>query len=242
MYRTIIIDDEQSTLIKLKQKILDFCPSLELSGVASTKAAYRMLLEDAKNEIIFINPSLIDCQDYYNFKQITIQKALICISDSTDFADVATFWHSVGYLLKPVQIKKLLVAIDSARTVLNARNEKPANFSSYLRREDRLLGIPTIEGLDVILIDQIIRCEGLQKYTRIVTCERTDIISSYNIGIFKKLLANFGCFFTPHRSHIINVLFIDKFKKSGTIILKDGTCVPVAKNRKDAFLNRITRL
>lgn len=109
------------------------------------------------------------------------------------------------------------------------------------RMTDELIGIPTIEGFDFIIVKEIIRCEGLQKCTRIVTTSKTDIISSYNIGEFIKLLEPYH-FFSPHKSHLINLAFLKKYKREGTIILLDNTCIPVSKRKKSEFLDLIIHL
>lgn len=106
---------------------------------------------------------------------------------------------------------------------------------------NELIGIPTLEGFDFIAVKEIIRCEGLQKCTRIVTTSKTDIISSYNIGEFRKLLEPF-CFFSPHKSHLINLAFLKKYKREGTIMLRDNSCIPVSKRKKSEFLELVIHL
>ncbi len=106
---------------------------------------------------------------------------------------------------------------------------------------DKLIGIPTLEGFDFIAVKEIIRCEGLQKCTRIVTTSKTDIISSYNIGEFRKLLEPYF-FFSPHKSHLINLAFLKKYKREGTIMLRDNACIPVSKRKKSEFLELVIHL
>ena len=112
-------------------------------------------------------------------------------------------------------------------------------FSERLTNE--LIGIPTLVGFDFLLVNEIIRCEGLQKCTRVVTTTKTDIISSYNIGEFRKLLEPYH-FFSPHKSHLINLAFVKKYKREGTIILRDNSYIPVSKRKKSEFLNQIIHI
>ena len=94
---------------------------------------------------------------------------------------------------------------------------------------------PTLKGFDFISIHDIIRCEGLQKCTRIITQEKSDIISSYNIGEFVKRLEKHG-FFQNHKSHLINLRHIKQYYKEGTIKMADNSFVPVSKRKKSQFL------
>lgn len=106
----------------------------------------------------------------------------------------------------------------------------------------RLVGIPTIECMEFIDTEKIIRCEGLQKCTLIVTTEKTDIISSYNLGKFADLLKENG-FFQCHRSHLINLKFVKKYTREGYIIFNASSKpVPLARRRKSDFLNQIKHL
>ena len=109
------------------------------------------------------------------------------------------------------------------------------------KKADTIVGIPTLDGFDFLFVREIIRCEGLQKCTRIVTTSKTDIVSSYNIGEFRKMLEPFY-FFSPHKSHLINLGFILRYKREGTIILRDNTCIPVSKRKKSEFLDLVLHL
>ena len=107
---------------------------------------------------------------------------------------------------------------------------------SYPLPHKRLIGIPTIEGMEFIDTQNIIRCEGLQKCTLIVTTEKSDIISSYNIGKFAELLENDG-FFPCHRSHLINLQYVKKYTREGYIFFSaTSKPVPLARRKRADFL------
>ncbi len=89
--------------------------------------------------------------------------------------------------------------------------------NSFPLPHTKLVGIPTIECMEFVDTEKIIRCEGLQKCTLIVTTEKSDIISSYNLGKFVDLLEENG-FFYCHRSHLINLKFVKKYTRE---IMKD---------------------
>lgn len=106
--------------------------------------------------------------------------------------------------------------------------------------EDQI-GIPTIEGFEFIPVRDIIRCEGLQKCTRVITKDRTDIVSSCNLGEFRKMLEPYG-FYSPHKSHLINLIYIKKYHKEGKILLMNNSSVPVAKRRIREFLDKVKHI
>lgn len=141
-------------------------------------------------------------------------------SEHTDFRDVETMVRSKDPEPRPFQ--------------------KPKN--TYPLPHTKLIGIPTMEGLEFISVEEIIRCEGLQKCTLVVTTEKTDIISSYNIGKFVDLLEVNG-FFHCHRSHLINLQYIKKYTREGYIFFSvNSKPVPLARRKRGAFLNEMKHL
>lgn len=234
MISTVIIDEQTPKLKHLQSRISNLLPQLKVRGVAACLQEYQQLVNRYQPELVFVNPHLLGATEVSSEFFIDKEKAFICISDSLDFANKPCFWEAVGYLKRPLIDQELLLAVEKAKAHL-ASQTKPAPTTA----ESRLVGIPTMEGFEVIKVENIVRCEGLQKCTRIVTHEKSDIISSYNIGEFKKLLMPYGLFFCPHRSHLINIYCVQKFKKAGAISLKNGTEVPLAKNRKEEFLAHI---
>lgn len=100
--------------------------------------------------------------------------------------------------------------------------------------------IPCQKTLDFVLLEQIIRCEGLQNYTRIFLGNGKSIISSCNIGVYKKALSKFD-FFSCHKSHLINKKHILRYHKDGKVEMTDASLVPVSRRKKGDFYKEITK-
>lgn len=121
------------------------------------------------------------------------------------------------------------------RSVKNSANNFPLPHT-------KLVGVPTIEGVEFINTEKVIRCEGLQKCTLIVTTEKSDIISSYSIGKFSELLEEDG-FFSCHRSHLINLKYVKKYTREGYIFFSaDSKPVPLARRRRSDFMDQMRHL
>lgn len=101
------------------------------------------------------------------------------------------------------------------------------------------IALPTDHGIDFIQVKSIIRCEGSKKYTRIYTTDAEPILSSYNIGKFKKLFEDITVFFLSHKSHLVNISYIKNYQRSGLIQMIDDTIVPVSVRRRNSFLDLI---
>ncbi len=119
--------------------------------------------------------------------------------------------------------------------------DQPEPSAQMSSSSHQYLGIPTFEGFEFVTSDEIIRCEGLQKCTRIVLKNKDNIVSSFNIGEFEKMLSNYG-FFSTHKSHLINLSCICRYSKDGTLIMCDNSVVPVSRRRKKIFLEQFPHI
>lgn len=107
-----------------------------------------------------------------------------------------------------------------------------------MREQLQKIVIPCCKSFEFIHLKDIVRCEGLQNYTRIFLTNGEQLISSCNIGSFKKILAEEG-FFCCHKSHLINEEKISRFHKDGNIELEDSSKVPLSRRRREEFFSNI---
>jgi two-component system LytT family response regulator len=170
----------------------------------------------------------------------------IFLAHSSNHALEAFQYRAVGFLLKPIQLEALLLTLRNVQKRVQEKEKNRTNerliqqFSSQMGASG-LIGIPTMEGFEFIPIEDIIRCEGLQKCTRVVTENRSDIVSSYNLGEFVKLLEQYG-FFSCHRSFLVNLNKILRYHREGTITMTDHSVVPVSRRKKCEFLDRVMHI
>lgn len=98
--------------------------------------------------------------------------------------------------------------------------------------------IPSSKTYDFVAMENIVRCEGMQNYCKIHLTDGSTMLSSCNLGVFKKALKDFG-FYCPHKSHLVNSVHIVRYHKLGEVEMSDGTNVPVSRRKKDQFFSEI---
>ncbi len=247
MIKSIIVDKPDDSLLSLERMLSHRFHEIYICGKAKTLTAISKLVNDMKPELVFINVNLllhegIDLNKY--FKNVNYE--IVFISDTDNYVIDAINCSACGYLIKPFQKKHLNNAVNNALLRISLKQDNSRNkilVEKYFKQScnEDVIGIPTIEGFEFISINEIIRCEGLQKCTRVITKERTDIISSYNLGEFRKLLEPYG-FYSPHKSHLINLKYIRKYHREGNILMINDSFVPVAKRKKREFLNHVKHI
>ncbi|MBR9921383.1 MAG: LytTR family transcriptional regulator [Bacteroidetes bacterium] len=111
-----------------------------------------------------------------------------------------------------------------------------AEFLASRKSPTRKIALPVSNGYTFVHVDDIQRCEGAAKYTEVYH-KNGKALSSKSIGYFAEILKPFG-FFLTHRSHLVNLDFVDSYTFEGEIILQDGTSVPLSRRRKTAFIKQ----
>jgi two-component system LytT family response regulator len=247
MISSILVDKGNDDILSLEKMLCNDFPNIHISGKAETIPASATLVNEINPELLIINIELLlNCglvlKDYF----LNVNFEIIFLTETSNYVNDAIYCNASGYLLKPIQKEHLSIAVNNALSKINTKKENARNkllAEKYTRHfsGDDVIGIPTIEGFDFIMVKEIIRCEGLQKCTRVITIKRTDIISSYNLGEFRKLLEPYG-FYSPHKSHLINLNHILKYQREGNVLMTNNSYVPIAKGKRGEFLNRVNHI
>ena len=245
MLKAVLVDRKADDLQRLAKKIRSYCPSISIvSRINDIESLHHFFAEDTP-DLLFLG---IDSPEQENSISIlnnlpTMDCESIIVTTKRDHACDAIKHNVSGFVLKPVILEELIIAVDNAKKRIlikeeNRKNKKLIQKIFHQMAASDKIGIPTIDGFDIFQINEIVRCEGLQRCTRIFTKNRKHLISSYNIGEFRKLLEPYG-FYTPHKSHLINLGFVKRYQRSGSIIMFDDSSIPISRSRKTDFLKHI---
>ncbi len=109
-----------------------------------------------------------------------------------------------------------------------------------MRKQEKKIVIPCCNTYEFLQLEEIIRLEGLQNYTKIFTTSNKVIVSTTNIGFYKETLVNHG-FFCCHKSHLVNERHILRYHKEGKLELLDHSKVPVSRRKRQEFLEEVVK-
>ena len=99
--------------------------------------------------------------------------------------------------------------------------------------------IPTFQTLELIDAHDIISIKAFENYSRIYLTDNRIYTSTLSFGKFVDMLQTFN-FFQCHKSYIVNLDQIVRYFKNGEIEMTEGLKVPVARRRKEAFLENLS--
>ena len=132
--------------------------------------------------------------------------------------------NAVNYLLKPIRYN--ILKNELRKAIGNVHNLPDLYF---VEKNDN--------GVFKIYIDEIVYIETYMRKTRIHT--QNDVIISYkSMKVHMAQLGN-ADFYMIHESFIVNLRYIKKVVEYDVVLL-DGEILPVSKNRKKAFMQKMS--
>lgn len=242
-YKAIIIDDEPKLQKVLQSKVNKHCPEIEVVALASSASeGYESIILNSP-DLIFLDISMsgesgFDLLNYFE----SFSFEIIFVTGYSEYAIEALRLSAVDYLLKPTRNKLLIHAVQKAIHRIEDRKNIERykvlkNNINVLDKSSTKISLPGIKKYSFIEVNDIIRCEGASNYTKIHLRGGEILVSSYTLGVIRELLVNFS-FYSIHKSHFINVSQIKSYLRSGIVILRDETKLPVSRRNRKAFLEQ----
>ena len=252
--KAVIVDDEELARKNLTMMLETYCPEVEVIGEASDKDEAKKVIETSKPDVVFLDirmPSgtegfeLLDSIDQRNF-------LVIFVTAFKDYAIRAFQSNAAHYLLKPIDDEDLRSAVDKVIATKETFTNNPGNYDNYFKSlqnlADRLvrnkytnrIAISHTKGVKIVEEDNITYLEASGNCTMIHFVDGSRYLDTRTLKIYEEILDD-DKFYRIHKSHIINMSFIKEYiSEHGHIIeLKDGTQLPVARNRVSAFLKTV---
>jgi two-component system, LytTR family, response regulator len=245
--QSIIVDKELTFSGDLRKFLNLKFPEIHIRGEASNVSDAHKLIKSINPDLVFSNVNILKkCPKRGIVEMDDINFEIVYMSDRYEDAVTAIQEDVCGFILKPLSLTNVITAVASAlKKFLERskfqRNTDPISKDTAFLPHTKLIGVPTIEGIDFMHVHEIVRCEGLQKCTCVISTRKQNLVSSYNIGEFRKLLEEYG-FFTCHKSHLINLMHVKKFTREGFVFLLDNAAVPLARRKKLEFLQLLKHL
>ena len=196
-----------------------------------------------KPELIFLDINLTDGNAFEFLEQTKhLSFKVIFITAYEEFALKALKMGAVDYLLKPVDVEELKIALDKVKQLSVTEQKKQINVAKQVwnNQEDKLI-LSLQDSFQVVELSELMYCESDKGYTTFYCNDGKKHLVSKTLKEFEERLTKAN-FIRPHQSFMVNLKFIDKYDKSGVIHLKNGKKIPVSSRKKEqfvaAFLNR----
>jgi len=248
MIKVILIDDEENSLSSLGILLIEYCPEVQIMDKCQSVQAGLASIKLHQPDLIFLDIEMPVLNGFDLLEQIKdFPIAVIFTTAFQHFAIKAIRYSALDYLLKPIDFKELIQAVQ--RYI--QQNSKP-NTAQFQFLIDKLsqkehtvkkLAIPNLEGFKLVSIDDIISCEADDNYTHITLKSHDKITACRTLKEIQHLLQDYELFIRVHHSSLININEVTQYVRGegGYVIMTDGSHINVSRNKKDTLLKYLVK-
>lgn len=242
--RAIIVDDEQeacSNLVNILNEYIEEKIDV-LACVNNTKDA-EIKIKSLKPDAIFLDIEMAN-ENAFQFleRQKVIDFEIIFVTAYDEYAVRAFKLNAVDYILKPINIEELEIAIRKLKErvkykkIINSSPEVYQNLAEQINKKSNQQQIILKDNnqYENVSFKDIRYVKAMGSYSRIFFKKGNtykSLLMSRAIAEYEELFPG-DLFFRSHRSFLINCRFIDKISKEEMIVFLDNKeALPVGRRR-----------
>jgi two-component system LytT family response regulator len=232
--RAIIVDDERHSLETTAILIRKFCPDVEVIAELQSPIDAVEVINTEEPDLLFLDISMPKMNGFELLNVLTYKEADVIFTTAYDEYALEGFKQgAVHYLVKPIDAEDL---VESVQRVKKKRTEGKSSGLNGMGLKPKI-PISSLNGVELIEVDQIIRCESDGNYTTIVLHQRKITVSK-TLKEIEKQLVDFPFFFRLHNSHLVNLNQVVKYIRGegGSVILSNQEEIGVSRSKKMELL------
>lgn len=252
--RALVVDDEEFARKNLTMMLEEHCPQIEVIGQASRKEQAKAIIEASQPDVVFLDIRMPSGAEGFELLDEIEKKdfLVVFVTAFKDYAISAFNASAVYYLLKPIDVEELQIAVDRLAETRKSFNEDPNSYSTYFASLRELsnnllhnkvssrIAISHTKGLKLVEDDTITHLEASGNCTTIYFKDGTRYLDTRTLKTYETIL-NPLKFCRVHKSHIINLDILKEYvnEDGHFAILQGGIRVPVARNRVTEFVKML---
>ncbi|UZR99908.1 LytR/AlgR family response regulator transcription factor [Chondrinema litorale] len=244
--QVIVVDDEKKSRESLVVLLSEFCKSVQVLGSAGSVKEGLKLIEEVDPDIVFLDIQM-NSETGFDLlrKSLPTSFEVIFTTAHSEYAIEAIKFSALDYLLKPIDIQELQLAVSKYRkkssdSKLSQRLETLIDNFKNTKSESFKMALSTSDGLIFVNLSEIVYLEADGSYTMFYLKNGEKHLVTKNLKEYETLLAPKN-FFRIHNSFVINLGEIVKYVRGegGYVVMTNGKSLDVSKRKKQAFLSKI---
>ncbi|HAB28290.1 MAG: DNA-binding response regulator [Xanthomarina sp.] len=244
MIKAVIVDDEPKAIQSLTWELENFSNDIEVVETFTNPEKAITYLKTHTPDCLFLDINM-PTMDGFQFLDCINHKdyAVIITTAYNEYALKALKNEAIDYLLKPIDsddLKETIAKIKKFYTnnISIAKVEEVLlNFNANLKHQKVILN--TDGKLVFLNIDDILYIESDGNYSTFFMTKNQKMVVTKKIKEIDAILPE-NYFFRIHNSYIINLNKIKEFvKNEAYVVMESNEKIPVARQRKSDFLNKL---
>lgn len=249
MIKAVLIDDEISNLENLSILLENHCPQVAIVAKAQNLMDALDVIEKHSPNLVFLDIQLGDKTGFDVLKQLPSRNFEVVFVTAFDkYGIQAVKFAALDYLLKPIDIEELILAVDKAEHKLATQTQSSQLdflLQQLIKPETNLrkIALQMQSEIRYVNLSDIIRCEADNTYTQFFLSSGEKILVSKSLKEYSDLLQPNG-FLRTHQSHLVNPKYVKSWLREdgGILLLLSGEKIPVSKPNKDLVKQALQNL
>jgi two-component system LytT family response regulator len=242
--RTVIIDDEAKSRQTLNNFISKYAKDLKVIGEADCVEKGVELIESEKPDLVFLDIQMPDGNGFDLLGQIIYNDFKLIFCTSFDQYAVKAFrFSAIDYLLKPLDPDIFMAAIRKISEEETKETKEKIEVLNTNRSHFCRIALHSAEGINLVNLEDIIRCESNVNYTKFIINNQNNILVTKTLKEYDHILSSQG-FIRIHKSFLVNISHINKYIKGdgGWIMMSDNAKIIVSRRKKEQLLVALANL
>jgi two-component system, LytTR family, response regulator len=250
MIKALIVEDEVNNRKNLLRLLETYCEGLEIVAIAADADEAISLINKNHPQLVFLDIQMPNKNGFQMLQELgKYDFEIIFVTAYGEYGIKAIKFSAIDYLLKPINIDDLKIAVHKAIEKINGKreNENLKNLLHYLQhsnnKTDHRIAISSVKEIKLVPVSEIVRCESQNTYTLFHLLNNEKVLSTTPIAAYEELLEAYG-FIRCHQSHLINKKLVKSFlKKDGySLLMADNSIVPVSRQKKETVKANLLQL
>ena len=227
--KAIIVDDERLARMEMR-RLLAAHADVQIVGEAADVASAKAMIEELTPDLVFLDIQMPDGTGFDVLGQLIDAPNVIFTTAFDTYAMQAFEANALDYLLKPIEPKRLALALQKIG------NEQPSAPERPVQRDSKIF-IKDGERCWFVKLEAITLLESEGNYTR-VYFEGNRPLLLRSLGQLEQRLDP-ALFFRASRRHIVNLDYVANVSPSSTgaltLQLNDGLLIEMSRRRALEF-------
>ena len=247
---TLIVDDEANSRNVLKKLLQAEHDVIKVVDVAADVDEAFMKIQAYNPQLVFLDIQMPMSNGFNLLKKFeSVPFEVIFVTSYDKYAINAIKFSALDYLLKPVELPDLKIAIDKAIKAIEYKENKNAlviNLLHNLESDIIERKIAVHSNDKVIMISELTICyiEGDRRYCNIYTNDGERYVIAKYLQDFEDYFQETSLFVRVNKSFIINTRHIKHYIKGEPFIVEmmNGKTLEVSRRKKPEVLDKLKKI
>ena len=248
--KCIIVDDESNSRIVLKSLLKKYSHMIDLVGEAQHVEAAYELINVHNPHLVFLDIQMPKANGFSllgKFEKVPFE--VIFVTSYDKYAINAIKFSALDYLLKPVELDELDIAVNKAVQQINQKKSAQPQIINLLHSlnngsDERKIAVHMADSVKLLEEKSIIYIEADGSYCHITINSGERFITSKYLKDFEDYFGNDSNHFVRiSKSILLNIKHIERYTKGEPCIIEmsNGKSFEVSRRKKQEVLEKLKK-